>query len=125
MLGEPNLYYLVMKNKLSHHIFRGWGRTKFTSIKFKSNITFCGVRELPTFPNNLPDVIKGRPLYWTFGSKRLTEQNETQYHNIKIGYKFFEEVEHFRHLGKSPTNKASFLKKLGADWTQGMLVIIR
>jgi len=48
-------------------------------------------------------------------------QNAGQSHNMKNDNSSFERVEEFKHLGI----KILFGKKLRADWSQGMLAIIR
>jgi hypothetical protein len=43
------------------------------------------------------------------------EYTAEKYHNIKTGYKSFENVEHFKYFGATITNENPFTKKLRAD----------
>ena len=43
------------------------------------------------------------------------EETAEKYHNIKTGYKSFENVEHFKYLGATLTNENPFMKKLSPD----------
>jgi hypothetical protein len=52
------------------------------------------------------------------------DQNAGQNHNIKIDNKSFERMEQFKYLGITLTNRNSIQKKLRADRSRGMLVII-
>jgi len=48
-----------------------------------------------------------------------------QSHNKKIDKSSFERVEEFKYFGTILQIKILFWKKLRADWSQGMLVIIQ
>jgi len=38
MMSRTERYYLVIKNKILHRIYRGWNRTKLTFRKFKATL---------------------------------------------------------------------------------------
>ena len=53
------------------------------------------------------------------------DQNAGRSHNIKIDNSSLEMVVEFKYLGTTLTNQILFRKKLRADWSRGILIIIQ
>jgi hypothetical protein len=53
------------------------------------------------------------------------QQGSTVNHNIKVGNEFFERMDQFKFLEQVEQIISAFVEKLRADWTHGMLAIVR